>query len=170
MCGCWCDVSKRFKCIATENWVDIFRNQNSHLFFIQELFNKYSLFTRWKYEDVRHCPRLGPPTLLKNFNPELFLSKGSTGTKSGTETEGKVIQRLPHQGINPICCYQTQTLLLMPRSACWQKPDKAVPCEALPEPDQYRFGCTQPNIRLRVGTPMAELGQGLKELKGFATP
>jgi hypothetical protein len=35
------------------------------------------------------------PTHLKIFNPELFLSKGKTGTKNGTETEEKAIQRLP---------------------------------------------------------------------------
>jgi len=34
---------------------------------------------------------MGPHTLLKNFNPELLLSKGNTGTKSGAETEGKAI-------------------------------------------------------------------------------
>jgi hypothetical protein len=28
----------------------------------------------------------------------------------------------------------------------------------------------QPNIELSMGTPMEELGQGLKELKEFATP
>jgi hypothetical protein len=31
---------------------------------------------------------------LQNFNGELLLSKGNTGTKSGAETEGKAIQRL----------------------------------------------------------------------------
>ena len=44
-----------------------------------------------------------------------------------TETEGKAIQRLPHLGINPICRHQTQRLLLMPRSTCWQQPGMAVP-------------------------------------------
>ena len=39
-----------------------------------------------------------PLTHLKNFNPELLLSKGNTETKSGEETEGKSIQRLPHLG------------------------------------------------------------------------
>jgi hypothetical protein len=38
---------------------------------------------------------MGPSTHLQNFNPELLLSKGNTGTKSGAETEGKAIQRLP---------------------------------------------------------------------------
>jgi hypothetical protein len=36
------------------------------------------------------------------FNLELFLSEGNAGTKNGAETEGKVIQRLPHlQTPNP---------------------------------------------------------------------
>jgi hypothetical protein len=65
--------------------------------------------------------RMGPPTLIKNFNPELLLSKGNTGTKSGgAETEGRTIQRLSHLGIHPIFRHQTQSLLLMPRSA-WYK-------------------------------------------------
>jgi hypothetical protein len=51
---------------------------------------------------------LGPPTHLKNFNPELLQSKENTGTKSRAETEGKAIQRLPHLGIHPIYRYQTK--------------------------------------------------------------
>ena len=69
---------------------------------------------------------IGTPTHLQNFNLELLLSKGNTGTESGTETKGKTIQRLPHLGIHPIYSHQTQTLLLMPWSACWQEPDTAV--------------------------------------------
>jgi hypothetical protein len=38
--------------------------------------------------------------------------------KCRTETERKIIQRLSHLGIHPIYNYQTQTLFLMPRSAC----------------------------------------------------
>jgi hypothetical protein len=37
--------------------------------------------------------------------------------QSGTETEGKAIQRLPHLGIHLICRHQTQILLLMQRNA-----------------------------------------------------
>jgi hypothetical protein len=66
------------------------------------------------------------PTLLKNFNPELLLSKRNTETMSGTETEEKAIQRLLHLGIHPTCRHQIQTLLLMPRSTCWQEPDITV--------------------------------------------
>jgi hypothetical protein len=93
-----------------------------------------------------------PPIHLKKFNPELFLSKGKT-EKTGTETEGKTIQRLSHLGIHPICRHQTQTLLLMPRSTCWQKPGIAVPLEALPESGQNGCRCPQPTIRLNIGTP-----------------
>ena len=74
--------------------------------------------------------------------------------------------RLPHLGIHPTCRHQTKTLLEMPRSACWQEPDTAISCEAVPDPDQYRWRCWQPNIRLSTGTPMGELEEGLKELKG----
>ena len=34
-------------------------------------------------------------------------------------------------------------------------------------PDQYRFGYMQPNIRLSMGTPMEELEEWLKEMKGI---
>jgi hypothetical protein len=44
-----------------------------------------------------------PPTHLKNLNPELLLTKGNTSKKSGAETEGKTIKRLPHLEIHPIC-------------------------------------------------------------------
>jgi hypothetical protein len=87
---------------------------------------------------------MGPPTHLKNFNPEVFLSKGKTGKKKQkqtkqnktkqktkqnkkTETEGKAIQRPPHLGIYPICRHQNPTLLLRPRSTCQQEPGMSVP-------------------------------------------
>jgi hypothetical protein len=90
-------------------------------------------------------------------------------TKCGAETEGKPIQRLPHLGIHPIYSHQTQTLLWMPRSECWQEPDIAISWEALPVPDKYRSRCSQPKIGLSIGSPMEELEKGLKELKWFAT-
>jgi hypothetical protein len=36
-----------------------------------------------------------PLTHLKNINPELLLSKGNSGTKSGAEMKGKATQKLP---------------------------------------------------------------------------
>ena len=41
---------------------------------------------------------------------------------------------------------------------------------AIPVPDKYRSGCSQPSIGLSKGTSMKELEKGPKELKGFAAP
>jgi hypothetical protein len=41
--------------------------------------------------------------------------------------------------------------------------------EALPEPYQYICGGLQASIRQSTGTSVEELGEGLKELKRFAT-
>ena len=41
------------------------------------------------------------------------LTGGNTETKCATETEGKVIQRLPHLEIHPIYSHQTPMLLRM---------------------------------------------------------
>jgi hypothetical protein len=117
---------------------------------------------------------MGLPTHLKNINLELLLSKGNEGTKSGAETEGKAIQRLPLLGIHPADIHPTVDTkpkhLLMPRSSCWQELGMAVSWEALPEPDQYRCGYLHPTIRMSVETPVEKLGAGHKEMKGFATP
>ena len=42
--------------------------------------------------------------------------------------------------------------------------------EVLPKSDQCRSRGMQPNIGLSVEITMEKLRQGLKELKGFATP
>jgi hypothetical protein len=47
-----------------------------------------------------------------------ILMSGNAETNYGTDTEGKVIQRLPHLGIHPKYSHQTQTLLWMPSGAC----------------------------------------------------
>jgi hypothetical protein len=75
-----------------------------------------------------------------------------------------------HLAIHPIYSYQTQTLLWMPKNACWKEPDIAVSWEALPEPCKYRGGCSLPTIVLRVGSPIEELEKGLKGLKGVCNP
>ena len=100
--------------------------------------------------------------LLKRGNK--IPMEGDTEKKCGAETEGKAIQRLPHLGIHPIYCYQTQTLLWMPRSACKQDPDMAVYQEALPVPDIFRGGCSQPSFGWSTWSSMEELEKGLKEL------
>ena len=54
--------------------------------------------------------RMGILTHHKNTNPELLLSEGNAGTKSGAETEGKAIQRLLHHlAIHSKYKHQTQT-------------------------------------------------------------
>jgi hypothetical protein len=63
---------------------------------------------------------VGALVLLRKGNK--ILMGANMETKCGAETEGKAIQRLPHLGIHPIYSHQTQILLWMPRSACWQKP------------------------------------------------
>jgi hypothetical protein len=49
-----------------------------------------------------------------------------------------------------------------------QEPDIAVSGEALQEHDKCRCRSWQPTIALSMGTPVKELGKGLKELNGFA--
>jgi hypothetical protein len=105
------------------------------------------------------------------------INKQTTATKNqdfqalgGAESEGKAIQRLPHLGIHSIYNHQTQTLLWMPKSACWQEPDISVPWEALPVPEKHRGGCSQPSNGLGTGFRMKELEKGPKERKGIATP
>ena len=89
--------------------------------------------------------------ILSEVNQSQKNTHGNIGTKSGTETEGKATQRLPHLGIHPTCRHQTQTLLWMSRSAYWQELDIAVSWDDLPDTDQYRCRCSQPTIRLSTG-------------------
>jgi hypothetical protein len=137
--------------------------------YISFFFFFFSFFIRYLAHLHFQC-YMWPLSHSKNINTKLFLSKGNAGTVSRTETEGKAIQRWPHLEIHPICRHQTQTLLLMPRSTCWQESSIAVPWEVLPEPYQNRYGCLQPTMGLSIRAPMEELWEGLKDLQGFATP
>ena len=51
-----------------------------------------------------------------------------------------------HPGIHPIYNHQTQILLHIPEWFCWQDPDIAIFCEAMPVPGKYRSGCSQSSI------------------------
>ena len=56
----------------------------------------------------------------------------------------KTIRRvwyLYHQKGYAMYSYQSQTLLWMPRSACWKESDISVSWETLPEPYKYRSVC-----------------------------
>jgi hypothetical protein len=114
-----------------------------------------------RLEFLWHCKqweRVG----LRFFS--LFLYKGKTGSKKmEKKMVGKAIWRPPHLDIHPTCRHQTQTLLLMPTSTCWQQPGLAVSWEVLPAPDQYRYRYRYSQW-LSLGTPMQKQGEGLKEL------
>jgi hypothetical protein len=85
-----------------------------------------------------------------------ILMERVTETKYGAETEGMTIQRLFYLGTHPIYNHQIQTLLWMPTRSWWQGPDITVSWEALPMPDKYRSGCSQPSIVQSTGSPMKE--------------
>jgi hypothetical protein len=91
--------------------------------------------------------------------------EGVTEIKFGAEMKGKTIQRLLHPVIHPLYNYQTQTLLHMPGRFCWQDPDIALSCEAMPMPGKFRSGCSQSSIRWKTGPLMKELEKVPKELK-----
>jgi hypothetical protein len=67
----------------------------------------------------------GHPPTSKFFNPEMFLSKGRTGTKNGAETEGRVIWGPTHLEIHHVCRHQAQHCrcgqeALSDRNQVWQ--------------------------------------------------
>ena len=94
---------------------------------------------------------------------------GNIETKCGAETEERPSRDCPTWGSIPYN-HQTQTLLWIPRSTCWQEPDIIVSWEVLSELNKYRGECSQPTIGLSTGSPMEKLEKGLKKLKGFETP
>ena len=109
----------------------------------------------------------------QNMHTSILLRRGNkipigedTETKCRAETERKAIQRLLHLRIDSLYCYQTQTLLWMPRRACWKEPDMLSPerpCQSLTNTEADV--CTQPldwwqGPRVRWRT---------KEVKEFAT-
>jgi len=85
------------------------------------------------------------------------LMGGNTGEKTGTESEGKAMQRPPYLGNFRTYSHQTQSLLLMPSSTCGKDPDMRVSWEALPERYWYKLRWWQLTIGLNKGTPMEEL-------------
>ena len=77
--------------------------------------------------------------------------EGVTETNIRADMEGRTIQRLFHPRIQPINIHQTQTLLHMPAIFCWQDPDIAISCEAMPVPGKYRSRCSQSPIGWNTG-------------------
>jgi hypothetical protein len=76
----------------------------------------------------------------------------------------------PPLGIHPIHSYHTQTLLWMPRSACWKEPDMAVSWEALPEPYKYRGRCSQAIIGRTSGSPIGGARERNEGIEGVCNP
>jgi hypothetical protein len=74
-----------------------------------------------------------------------------TETKFRAETVEKTIQRLFYLGIHPIYNHQTQTLLHMEARFCWQDPDTALSCEAMPVHGKYRSRCSQSSLGWNTG-------------------
>ena len=96
--------------------------------------------------------------------------KGVTETKFGAEMERRTIQRMPHPGVHPIISHQTQTLWQMPTRACWQEPDIAVSCEAMPVPGKYRSRCSQSSIRWNTGPPNRRARESTQGAEGVCNP
>ena len=126
----------------------------------------YILNDKWILAQKLRIPKIQFAKHLKlkkkedqSVDPSILLRRANKipvegVTKCGAETEGMTIQILPHLWIHSIYIHQTQILLWMPTSACWQKPDIAVSWEAPPVPDKYRDGCSQPTIGLSIGSAM----------------
>ena len=94
--------------------------------------------------------------------------EGVIETKFRAKTEEKTIQRLPHPEIHPMNNHQTQTLLLMSESFCWQDPNIALSSESMTMPGKYKRGCSQSSIGWNTGPIMKDLEKVPKELKVFA--
>ena len=77
----------------------------------------------------------------QSVGASVLLRKGNK-TLMGKIWRQNVEQRLSHL-VHHIYSHQTQTLLWMPRNACWKEPDIAVSWKALPEPYKYRGRCSQ---------------------------
>jgi hypothetical protein len=94
----------------------------------------------------------------QSVDTSILLRKGSkipmegvTGTNCEAETKGMTIQRLFYLGIHPIYNHQTQTLLHMEARFCWQDPDTALSCEAMPVHGKYRSRCSQSSLGWNTG-------------------
>jgi hypothetical protein len=53
--------------------------------------------------------------MSKFFNSEMFLYKGRTGTKNGTETGRGANQELPYLGIHHVSDVKSNTVAMMKR-------------------------------------------------------
>ena len=92
--------------------------------------------------------------------------EGVTGTKFWNET----IQRLTYPGFHPIYNHQTQTLLHMPERVCWQDPDIAISCEAMPEPGIIQKWMLTVIYRMEHRAPNGGARESTQGAKGICNP
>jgi hypothetical protein len=60
--------------------------------------------------------------------------------------------------------------LHMPARFCWQDPDIALSCGAMPVPDKYRSGCSQSSIGWNTGSPNEGSRESTQGAKGVCNP
>jgi hypothetical protein len=74
-------------------------------------------------QDTVHKPHEAHEVEDQHVDSWILLRSGNKTPMEGVkDTKLEQRLRLPHLGINPIYNHQTQTLLWMPTSACWQEP------------------------------------------------
>ena len=109
---------------------------------------------------------MGPPIHLKNFNPELFLSKEIQGQRVEQRLKERPFRDCPTWGSIPHVDNKSRRYcecqeVLADRSLLQLSLERL--CQILTNTDAD--GCLQPTFKLNIGVPMEELGVGLKELK-----
>ena len=110
---------------------------------------------------------MGTHNYLQNFDPELFLSKGNTGTKMEQRLKGRpfscwpILRCIPQAGNKPRQYYWCHAVLA----------DRKKPCR---KQGCFLKDCASSWLKqiqiltifgLRSRTPLEELGKGLKERK-----
>jgi len=135
---------------------------------ISAYYLRSSEYPRYNSQTIWKSGRKNKEWILLSFLEGRTKYPWQKYTKCGAETKGMTIQRLPLLGINPIYNHQTQKLFWMTTSACWQEPDIAVSCEALPVPDKYKSGWSQPSIGWSTESPMEDQEKVPKMLEWFS--
>jgi hypothetical protein len=88
---------------------------------------RYALIDKWILAHKLRVPKIQfakYKIIKKKENKHVDISfllrthERNYKTKFGANRKGWTIQRLPHPGIHPIICHQTQTLLHMPTRFC----------------------------------------------------
>ena len=115
--------------------------------------DKWILAQKLRIPNIKFAKHETQEERISKYSTSILLRRGNkthmegvTETKFRAEMEGMTIQRLPHLGIHPINNHQSQILLHMSTRFCWQEPDIAISWDALPVPDKYKSGCSQPSL------------------------